>query len=197
MAGVSVEGGRGRKKELNTEINMVPMIDLLMVTISFLLITAVWTHMSRLDADAQVPRPSGDPPSCTDPRGAPCPPSKRLHIDMTRPDRFVLTWKEGITSVSSVEVPRRDVAPAGGPRRGVRFPELAAEVGAEWQRAGLHRSAGDRQRDEAVLHTADGTSYSEIIAAIDAVYQVERPVETRRGQSERSSAFNVVFAAAD
>jgi len=33
-----------------------------MVTISFLLITAVWTHMARVDMDAQVP---GHPPgSC-------------------------------------------------------------------------------------------------------------------------------------
>jgi hypothetical protein len=29
---------------------MVPMIDLLMVTISFLLITAVWSHMARVNA---------------------------------------------------------------------------------------------------------------------------------------------------
>ena len=36
---------------------MIPFIDLLMVTISFLLITAVWSHMSRINADAQVPGP--------------------------------------------------------------------------------------------------------------------------------------------
>ena len=43
MGGVNVDnGGKGGRRSLDTEINMIPMIDLLMVTISFLLITAVW-----------------------------------------------------------------------------------------------------------------------------------------------------------
>jgi len=65
MGGVSVDsGGHGGRRSLDSEINMIPMIDLLMVTISFLLITAVWSHMARLNADAQVP-------------GHPVPPSRR------------------------------------------------------------------------------------------------------------------------
>ena len=59
MGGVDVGGGggKGKRKATDSEINMIPMIDLLMVTISFLLITAVWTHLARIDADAQVPGP--------------------------------------------------------------------------------------------------------------------------------------------
>jgi len=58
MGGIDVGGGgAGKRKSLDSEINMIPMIDLLMVTISFLLITAVWTHMARINADAQVPGP--------------------------------------------------------------------------------------------------------------------------------------------
>ena len=54
MGGVDVGGGGGgKRKALDSEINMIPMIDLLMVTISFLLITAVWTNMARINADAQ------------------------------------------------------------------------------------------------------------------------------------------------
>ena len=49
MGGVDVGGGGGKRKNLDSEINMIPMIDLLMVTISFLLITAVWTQMARLE----------------------------------------------------------------------------------------------------------------------------------------------------
>jgi len=55
MGGVSVDsGGKGGRRSLDSEINMIPMIDLLMVTISFLLITAVWTHMSRINASISV-----------------------------------------------------------------------------------------------------------------------------------------------
>ena len=64
MGGVSVESGGGGRRSLDSEINMIPMIDLLMVTISFLLITAVWTHMARINADAQVPGPPREVEPC-------------------------------------------------------------------------------------------------------------------------------------
>ena len=41
--GVISTEGRGARRSVDFELNMVPMIDLLMVTISFLLITAVWS----------------------------------------------------------------------------------------------------------------------------------------------------------
>jgi biopolymer transport protein TolR len=43
-------GGRGGKKPLNAELNLVPYIDLLTCMVAFLLITAVWTQMARLSA---------------------------------------------------------------------------------------------------------------------------------------------------
>jgi len=52
MGGVDVGGGNGKKRATNSDINMIPFIDLLMVTIAFLLITAVWTTNSRINADA-------------------------------------------------------------------------------------------------------------------------------------------------
>jgi biopolymer transport protein ExbD len=41
-------GGKSKKKPLDTAINLVPFIDLMAVTISFLLMTAVWTQIGRL-----------------------------------------------------------------------------------------------------------------------------------------------------
>lgn len=43
-----VETGKGAKKGVNGEINLVPFIDLLSCLISFLLMTAVWTQVSTL-----------------------------------------------------------------------------------------------------------------------------------------------------
>ncbi len=43
--GTSSKGG---KKALDTPINLVPFIDLMAVTISFLIMTAVWTQIGRL-----------------------------------------------------------------------------------------------------------------------------------------------------
>jgi biopolymer transport protein TolR len=46
---VAVEsGGRSRRKSLDAMINVVPAIDLLSCCITFLLVTAVWTQIGRL-----------------------------------------------------------------------------------------------------------------------------------------------------
>jgi len=48
--GVSVDtGGKGGKKPLNSDLNLVPYIDLLTCMVTFLLITAVWTQLARVD----------------------------------------------------------------------------------------------------------------------------------------------------
>jgi biopolymer transport protein ExbD len=45
-------GGRGGKKPLDAAINLVPFIDLMAVTISFLIMTAVWTQIGRLQVSS-------------------------------------------------------------------------------------------------------------------------------------------------
>ena len=47
---VSVEGGgKGRRKAVDADLNLVPYIDLLTCTVAFLLITAVWSQLARLE----------------------------------------------------------------------------------------------------------------------------------------------------
>lgn len=47
--GMDLGGGGGKgKKPLDTTINLVPFIDLMAVTIVFLIMTAVWTQLGRL-----------------------------------------------------------------------------------------------------------------------------------------------------
>src|SRR2546423_8613294 len=58
MAGASPEpAGKGGKKLLDAELNLVPFIDLLSCCISFLLLTAVWTQIAGLQVAS-----SGGPP---------------------------------------------------------------------------------------------------------------------------------------
>jgi biopolymer transport protein ExbD len=55
-------GGKKRKKSLDAVINVVPAIDLLSCCITFLLYTAVWTQISRLQVQqfgAGAPPPPG------------------------------------------------------------------------------------------------------------------------------------------
>jgi biopolymer transport protein ExbD len=189
MGGVNVDsGGKGGRRSLDSEINMIPMIDLLMVTISFLLITAVWSHMARLNADAQVPGPPRPTEEVQKQE-----PEKQLHIEMRSSDKFVLIWKQAGTVISTVDVPRKDVVEKEGTVKVIRFPDLAAKVESEWKTVGTHRDASDKKFDQAILHTDNETPYGAIIGVIDAVYQVHRPFSTG-SKTENVPAFNVTFS---
>src|SRR6476660_3804249 len=49
---VSVDtGNKGGKKPLDADLNLVPYIDLLTCMVAFLLITAVWTQLARLQVE--------------------------------------------------------------------------------------------------------------------------------------------------
>lgn len=187
MGGVDVGGGGGGRKKLDSEINMIPMIDLLMVTISFLLITAVWTHMARINADAQVP---GPPRETEDVKVEP---EKQLHVEMRSPEKFVLVWKQGGNVINSVEVPRKDNVIVKDGRKSVRFPELAAKIEQEWKSVGSHRDPTDKKLDTAILHTDNETPYAYLVGVIDAIYHAHRPYNIG-GKAEQVPAFNVTFA---
>jgi biopolymer transport protein ExbD len=189
MGGVDVGGGgKGKRKSLDSEINMIPMIDLLMVTISFLLITAVWTHMARINADAQVPGPPRP-----DVEQEKTEPEKQLHLEMTAEDKFVLVWKQGATTVDSIDVPRKDDLTMMGPVEVVRYPDLAAKIESEWKAKGQHSNPTDRKLDQAILHTDNKTEFKYIIGVIDAVYQTHREIQNGP-KTEKLPAFNITFA---
>jgi biopolymer transport protein TolR len=54
-------GGKGRKRPLDAAINLVPFIDLMAVTISFLIMTAVWNQISSLKVSQAGGPPVDDP----------------------------------------------------------------------------------------------------------------------------------------
>jgi biopolymer transport protein ExbD len=56
--------GKGGKKPLDVELNLVPFIDLLITNICFLLITAVWTQLARMNVSQKS---SGQPQEQTEP----------------------------------------------------------------------------------------------------------------------------------
>lgn len=147
-------GARGRRA-LDTDINMVPMIDLLMVTIAFLLVTAVWSQLGRLEGSAKAPSAGIDP--------VPDTPESRLHVDMRAADRYVLSWRQGSTVVRSTELPH-DVA------------ALREGIAREWRTSGVHTSPGDPGRDQAVLHVPNGAAYGDMVAVMDAVEATHRPL---------------------
>jgi biopolymer transport protein ExbD len=60
MSHGSPSGGGEGKKEIDFEINLIPFIDLMSAMISFLLITAVWTQVAKIDVKQTPNMPSED-----------------------------------------------------------------------------------------------------------------------------------------
>jgi biopolymer transport protein ExbD len=186
MAGIDVGGKRGGRRPLDADIQPIPMIDLMMVTIAFLLITAVWTNMERLNANANAPNDPTKPV-------IEVPKQKSLHVELTD-ERFVLSWRQGSEIVDRFEVPRHRVEEQQGPVRMVRFPELSAKLSETWAAAGSHRDPGDRAQDRAVLHAPDTLPYSDLIALMDAIQSVKRPTSIGPQRVEPLHAFDVTLA---
>lgn len=182
MGGVDVGGEGGKKKATNAEINMIPFIDLLMCTIAFLLITAVWVTNSRMNADAQVPGPPNPDKELT-----PQTPEKVLNLHVGESD-FALIWKQGATVVSEIRVPKNN---SDGDI--IRYPELAAKIKTEWEQNGSHRDPSDKKFDQAIMHSDNRTPFKEIIAVLDALYATRRMVKLPDSEKELP-VFNMTFS---
>ncbi len=89
----SINAGGGEKKSLDLVIPLVPMIDMLAMMITFLMMTAVWTEIGRLQV-AQAP--SGPSDSVE-------PPKPTLQLTLTLTERGYLL----AAGAESVEIPKK------------------------------------------------------------------------------------------
>ena len=183
MAGIDV-GGHGGKRASNHEIPLIPFIDFLLCLVMFLLVTAVWSQMARIEADAKVPGPPKDTEEDKIEK------EKELHVEMKGDRVFKLVWKQGSTVVNTIDVPRKPVNVGDD----ITYPELAKKVEAEWTSNGEHRAATDKKFDRAVIHTDNSTEFAHVIAVLDAVYRPQRDYTPNGGAGEKVPSFHVTFA---
>ena len=146
--GMPEEGGHGKKKKksLDAVINVVPAIDLLSCCISFLLFTAVWTQISRLQVQQLG---TGAPePTVTDPQ-------KTLMVTLAMGERgFNLSTSSG----TSVDIPTLGRGPQGELRFDVKT--LADK---------LKQLKSDYPDAAAVTVSAEDTvSYGDLVQVIDS-----------------------------
>lgn len=182
MGGVDVGGGGGSRRTVNEEINMIPFIDMLLVTIAFLLITAVWITFSRINANAQIPGPPNPEKEVT-----PQTPEKVLHLHILE-NEFSLVWKQGATVVSETKVPKPEAT-----GEVVKYGDLAKKLGEEWKLHGGHQDPSDKRVDQAVLHSDNKLPFKEIISVLDALYETKREM-VFQGQRELVPVFNMSFS---
>jgi hypothetical protein len=180
MAGLNVGTASGSRRGLNHELPLVSFIDFLLCLVAFLLVTAVWSRLSRLNADALVPGTLS-----TTPRG----PATELHVSVGE-DAFVLKWQAGAAVLDTTRVAKNaQMLPDGS----LRYPELGRVAGEQWRARGAHRSASDAVQDRAVLHTPNSVEFREITAVLDALAGTKRTLEAGR-RTQQIPAFSVAFA---
>ena len=187
MAGVDVGGGGGRKKATNADINMIPFIDLLMVTIAFLLITAVWVTNSRVHGPTRrCPGPNTCDGDCKQATEAPHAPRR--------------PWAR--TTSPGVEA-RRDRHQRGPRRRGPRVgerrrrattssPRRSRRSGRSTTRTRIRATARATRASSTATTARPSASSSAVLDAINATQRDYRAPATAR--SHQVPAFRTTFA---
>jgi biopolymer transport protein ExbD len=97
MAGVSTGAAKQGRRSVDQEVNMVPFIDLLMVTVSFLLVTAVWTSLARVPAAPRAPSETGKQVTTAETTAL------RVKVDAER--IVTLQWQKGSKTEEVATVP--------------------------------------------------------------------------------------------
>lgn len=132
--------GKGGKKSLDTAINLVPFIDLMAVTISFLIMTAVWTQIGRL----QVSQGGGSGESAPED-------SKTVPVTLLITEKE-LTLTAGGTSFDPIPLTRDSKGKLDLARLHDRFTELKAQL---------------PDQSAITLQTEDSVRYEDLVRIID------------------------------
>jgi biopolymer transport protein ExbD len=140
-------GGKGKKKPLDTAINLVPFIDLMAVTISFLIMTAVWTQIGRLQVQQA---------------GGPSDPSTEQNEQKTIPLTLLITEKDlKLTAGGSAADPIPLVSVEKGGKKKLDLVKLSAKL------KEIKAQVADQWPSQITLQTEDGVSYEVLVQVID------------------------------
>ncbi len=142
MASISAGGGGGGKKQLNHEIPLVPFIDLLLCCVMFLLVTAVWNQLARIDVSQQQP---GQPQQMDTP---PEDPKVKLILQVQNSGYVLAT-----TAGERTEIPKNGDA--------YDLEELVNKL--------QERRQLDPNRKDISVAPEDGVMYQDVIIAMDTV----------------------------
>lgn len=166
--GVSVEGGKGGKKGMMVDLNLVPFIDFMSCLIAFLMIAAVWTQIASIDVEQAISPPNPDV-EIPDP---PPPPPLTIHIR-----------SDGLWIARKVE-------------EGKQLPKIGEEQ--DWkQLKELIKADHDAYPTEqmCVINTDDGVTYEEMIKALDLTREFGYPQTALAGGAPSTTPDGVPAAA--
>jgi hypothetical protein len=165
-------GSSGKGGVADATLNVVPFIDLLACTICFLLISAVWTQMSRVDVDQALPKASKTPPK-EQPKKEP-----KINVAITPSGYLVNLFN--LETKPELAQPKR--IPTDGEFRLCRGKGTASncqgqiEVFKKYNRpelrktlAGFMKEAGLGDKVKVMVVASDKVQYLHLIGTLDAI----------------------------
>lgn len=155
-----VSSGKGGKKAVDAEINLVPFIDLLSCLISFLLISAVWTQITSI----QVTQ-TGGLSSESDP---PPPDETTIEVRVTLTDRGYILALAG----TPVELPKTNVEKKDD--LGNTSTTLGFDTKALGEKLKLVKTNYPAQKAVTVA-AEDAIVYDDLVGTIDAIVALDLP----------------------
>lgn len=143
MGGVSTDsGGKGGRKSVDQNINMVPFIDLLVSLIAFLLMTAVWVQSGTLEAQ----QPAGAPTADSQPQ-----PEQQEQLKIfVRPNELAV----GLSQADTQNIPN-------GPQQ---WDQLRTKL--------REKRNANRQQREVWISPDSAVNYNTIVRVMDVVYEI-------------------------
>jgi biopolymer transport protein ExbD len=142
MASISTGGGHGGKKSVDHEVPLIPFIDLLLCCVMFLLATAVWNQLARINANQQTP---GQAPP--DPDAVPPEEKVKLFLQITKDGGYVLASTAG----DRIDIPKNGDA--------YNMDELKTRLRA--------RKDIEPNRTDIIIAPEDGVRYEDVVNAMD------------------------------
>ena len=142
MAGISTGGGGGGKKSVDSEIPLVPFIDLLLCCIMFLLVTAVWNQLARINAEQKTP-------SANTPLDTPPPEEEKV--------KLYLRIDEAGYAIESTAGDKTPIPKVKGEYDLSKLKKKLAE-----------RHKIEPTREDIIVAPKDGVKYKDIVNAMDA-----------------------------
>jgi biopolymer transport protein ExbD len=143
MASISAGGGHGGKKNLDHSIPLVPFIDLLLCCVMFLLVTAVWNQLARLNSNQQQP---GQP-------------KEQMDTPPEEPKIKLILQVQSTGYVLATTAGERTAIPKNGDTYDVE--ELLKKL--------KERRELEPNRKDITVAPEDGTLYQDVVTAMDMV----------------------------
>lgn len=162
-----------RRRSVVAELSIEPMVDLFIIIIVYVMLTATWSHTGIFRAKAPRLGPSG----C----GVIKYPSKSLWVKLNENRTVELYWvpistsfswntlsqsKQGATEVSSIE--------------SVTDQQLVRkEIIKQWEQTGLLSAEGAEVNSHAHLQLPNNATYEEMVTLLDALYTPKVVINNR------------------